>query len=145
MGLGQPENGAANFLFAPGQALVSHRAQKPGRPEAGQLCRGAGIEDGGDVVVALEKRGGNSSVTGPLHRSAYDGGLVLARGHQDDPARRENGADAHGDRACRHAVKSLPVWSRVAACHVVEGNEPRPRPGGAAGFVETDVAAATDA
>ena len=95
--------------------------------------------------MVLKVTGRHERTDFALHRLADDGRLVLARGHQDDPFRVEDGSDAHGHRLDGHVVLAEEIGSGVLAGTLVQADQPGARVRQGTGLVEPDVAGAPDA
>ena len=67
----------------------------------GELGGGGIVDDEGDVGMELQRGGGDRGGDGAFDGFGDGGGFGCAGGQQQDLARFEDGADAHGDGAAR--------------------------------------------
>ena len=122
-----------------------HRAEQPGRGDAGERRGGGAVEVERGVRVPLEEGGGDLVVHLALDRAAHDLGLVLAGGEDEDLAGLEDRGDAHRDRLARDVLLAEEVGGGVLPGHQVERDKPGAALGARAGLVEADVPGAADA
>ena len=139
--LAQPEHGPLRKLVGPFHRVVV----QPGPLYPGQLGGRGRIDEDRRVRVVLEVAGRHEGTDLALHRLADDGRLVLARGHEDDAFRVEDGADAHGHRLDGHVVLAEEIGRGVLARALVQADQPGACVRQGTGLVEPDVAGAPDA
>jgi hypothetical protein len=138
--LGEPDDGAAGDGRSP-----RHGADQPRVAQAGELAGGGGIELEFHGRVALQETGGERVCRGFLHGVREHAGLGLAPGEEQDAARLEDGADAHGDGMAGDVGLAEEIAGGVAPGEGVERDEAGARVAAGAGLIEADVAGAADA
>ena len=143
-GLGEPQDRAAGHPRVPGKPLVVEGAQEPRSAEAREGAGGGLVHHVERVVMVLQEGRGDLGGDLPLDRLADDPRLVLAPGHQDDPARLEDRADAHRDRVAGGVHLAPEVPRGVPSSQGIQGDLAGAGALGASGLVEADVAGAPD-
>ena len=142
--LGQPEDRPAGHPVVPGEALLGERTQQPRGPAPGESAGRGLVEDEDGVVVLLEEGRGDLGGDLALDGGPDDLGLVLAPGHEDDPAGGEDRPTPIVSANC--GVCSSPRSRRRRPSGSADpGRRAGSGPPGAARLVEPDVAGPADA
>src|SRR5690606_5293195 len=126
-----------------GVPVPTYRSPSSGGALVGLGCGFVGGE--ARVGVGAQEAGGDAGAGGAGGRVAERAGLGGAPGDEDDAARLEDRADAHGERWAGRVFEPAEGFGGVAARGGVELDEARAGVGGGAGLVEADVAVAPDA
>lgn len=134
------------------------KAQKNRSTQSGTVCKegvpsglflevgGSGaVEVEGSVRMLLKVGGGDVDGDGAFDGFLYDGSFLVAPGHEGYLAGSHDGGDAHGDGGCRDIFLASEGGCGVRDGEVVEMHLAGDGGIVGAGFVEADVAGASDA
>ena len=89
--------------------------------------------------MELQDGGGHAVINAALDHALDGLGLVLAKGHQDDPAGLHHGLDAHGHSLFGHLVNGIEEALIGLAGRVGQGHDVRNGVPGRAGLVKADM------
>jgi len=132
--LAQPQHGRADKTFRPQAA-----SDQPRRADTGQLRGGAFVDHDFHVLVLLQAGGRNQQLAFAFDQLLDDVRFFFAPRDQDDAFGVEDRSQSHRDRLVRYVVDAVEDRCGGLAAFVAEGDQPRPRIGVGARFVEPDL------